>query len=63
MRALRSIISVTLSDKVKNEVIREEYGVKEDVVTKIKKNMLIWFGHVLLDLLLIEPIRGVWYLT
>jgi hypothetical protein len=27
-------------------VIREECGVKEDVVTKIKKNMLRWFGHV-----------------
>jgi hypothetical protein len=27
-------------------VIGEECGVKEDVVTKIEKNMLGWFGHV-----------------
>jgi hypothetical protein len=46
MRSLRSMIGVKLSDKVKNDVIREECGVKEDVVTKIKKNMLRWFGHV-----------------
>jgi hypothetical protein len=29
-----------------NEVIRDECGVKEDVVTKIEKNMLRWFGHI-----------------
>jgi hypothetical protein len=29
-----------------NDLIREECGVKEDVVTKIEKNMLRWFGHV-----------------
>jgi hypothetical protein len=46
MRALRSMIGVRLSDRVRNEVIREECGVKEDLVTKIKKNMLRWFGHV-----------------
>jgi hypothetical protein len=46
MRALRSMIGVKLSDRVRNEAIREEYGVKEDVVTKIEKNMLRWFGHV-----------------
>jgi hypothetical protein len=27
-------------------MIIEECGVKEDVVTKIEKNMLEWFGHV-----------------
>jgi hypothetical protein len=35
IRALRSMIGVKLSDRVRNEVIREECGVKEDVVTKI----------------------------
>jgi hypothetical protein len=46
MRALRSMIGVKLSDRVRNEVIRKDYGVKEDVVTKIENNMLRWFGHV-----------------
>jgi hypothetical protein len=35
------MIGVKLSDRVRNEVIREECGVKEDV-TKIEKNMLRW---------------------
>jgi hypothetical protein len=46
MRALRSMIGVKLSDRVRNEMIREECGMTEDVVTKIEKNMLRWFGHV-----------------
>jgi hypothetical protein len=40
------MIGVKLSDRVRNDVIREECGVKEDVVTKIEINMLRWFGHV-----------------
>jgi hypothetical protein len=37
MRALRSTIGVKLSDRVRNEVIREEFSVKEDVVTKLRR--------------------------
>jgi hypothetical protein len=40
------MIGIKLSDKVRNEVIREKCGAKEDVVTKIENNMLRWFGHV-----------------
>jgi hypothetical protein len=40
------MIGVNLCDRVRNEVIREECGVKEDVVIKIEKNMLRRFGHV-----------------
>jgi hypothetical protein len=46
MQALRSMIGVKLSDRVRNDVIREECGVKEDIVTKIEKNILRWFSHV-----------------
>jgi hypothetical protein len=38
-KALRSMIGVKSSDRVRNEVIREEFGVEEDVLTKIEKNM------------------------
>ena len=37
---------VSIVDRVRNEVIRERCGVKEDVVTRIDKGMLRWFGHV-----------------
>jgi hypothetical protein len=40
------MIGVKLSDRVRNDVIKEECGAKEDVVTKIEKNMLRWFSHV-----------------
>jgi hypothetical protein len=46
MIALRNMIGVKLSDRVRNEVMREECGAKEDVGTKIQKKMLRWFGHV-----------------
>jgi hypothetical protein len=46
MRAPGSMIGVKLSDRVRTEVLREECGVKEDLVTKIEKNTLRWFGHV-----------------
>jgi hypothetical protein len=37
MRALRSMIVVKLSNRIRNEMIREECGVKEDVVTKLRR--------------------------
>ena len=46
MRALRSMCGVSIVDRVRNEVIRERCGMKEDVVTRIDKGMLRWFGHV-----------------
>ncbi|KAI5642761.1 hypothetical protein NE865_05287 [Phthorimaea operculella] len=46
MRALRSMIGVKLSDRIRNSVIRERCGIKEDIVTGIEKEMLRWFGHV-----------------
>ena len=33
-------------DKVRNSVIRERCGVEEDVVIRIEKGMLRWFGHI-----------------
>ncbi|CAH0597853.1 unnamed protein product [Chrysodeixis includens] len=46
MRALRSMLGLKLSDRIRNDAIRERCGVKEDIVTRIEKGMLKWFGHV-----------------
>ena len=31
---------------MRNEIIRERSGFKEDVVTNVEKSMFRWFGHV-----------------
>lgn len=46
MRSLRSMCGLTLNDRIRNSVIREKCGLKEDIVTRIEKGMLRWFGHV-----------------
>lgn len=46
MRALRSMCGVKLSDRIRNSVIRGKCGMDGDIVTKIEKGMLRWFGHV-----------------
>jgi hypothetical protein len=43
MGALRSMIAVKLSKRVRNEVIREECGVKEDVVLKLRRVYFDYF--------------------
>ena len=40
MRSLQSICGVTLNDRLRNEVIREHCGVKQDVVTKFENTMI-----------------------
>lgn len=40
MKSLRKICSMNMSDGVKNTVIRERSGLKEDLVTKEEKEML-----------------------
>ena len=40
MRSSRSMCCVTLNNRLRNEVIRERCGLKEDVVTKIEKSFI-----------------------
>src|ERR1043166_7404688 len=46
MRYLRGVCGVTRRDCVRNEQVLEECGVKENVVQKVGKSALRWFGHV-----------------
>src|SRR6218665_900689 len=47
MSWLRRIIGRSSRENVRNEKnIREELGARETVVEKIKKSILLWYGHV-----------------
>ena len=46
MRALRSMCGVKLTDRVRNNVIRDKCGLKDDIMTKIERHKLRWFGHM-----------------
>ena len=46
MRALRKICGVSITDRIRNVVIRDECELETDVLGKIRKSTLRWFGHV-----------------
>ncbi|CAG4954309.1 unnamed protein product [Parnassius apollo] len=46
MRSIRKMCGVTLADRKRNEEIRNMAGLKDDLITKIDRGVLQWFGHV-----------------
>jgi hypothetical protein len=46
MSWLRRIIGRSRREKIRNEKTREELGVDETIIEKIRKRRLRWFGHV-----------------
>ena len=50
-KCLRKICGVTVMDRIRNEVIREEVGVGRDLASRAENCVLRWFGHV-------EPMDG-----
>ncbi len=46
MSYLRSACGVTWRDKQANDEVREWCGVSVDVLENVKRNTLMWFGHV-----------------
>ncbi|GBP70680.1 hypothetical protein EVAR_88855_1 [Eumeta japonica] len=46
MRSLRSMCGVSRKDRCRNSDVRERCGLKEDVVTRVERGMLRWFGHL-----------------
>ena len=46
MDNLRGMIGVKRKDKMKNEKIREKFGIKKGVLDLIDESVLRWFGHI-----------------
>ncbi len=46
MTCLRRITGISRKDKIRNTTIRKRAGVEEDIVQKITRNRLRYFGHV-----------------
>ena len=47
MRCLRSIMGVTLLDKIRNEDIRKSLNITNTITEIIAKRRMKWFGHVI----------------
>jgi hypothetical protein len=46
MRSLRRISNVRLTNRTRNERVREMCGLKRSIVERMKVNKLRWFGHM-----------------
>ena len=46
MAHLRSMTGKTLKDRVRNEWVLNECGVKESVKVKVQRSVMRWFGHI-----------------
>ena len=46
MSCLRQLLGISRIQKIRNTTIREKIGIQENIVEKIRKKRLSWFGHV-----------------
>ena len=46
MKCLRNMCRVTRMDRLRNEVVRERVGVRENMSKRVDRKMLKWFGHI-----------------
>ncbi|GBP46324.1 hypothetical protein EVAR_39701_1 [Eumeta japonica] len=46
MRSLHNMSGVSRKDRRRNSDVREQCGLKEDVVTRVERGVLRWFGHL-----------------
>ncbi|GBP72753.1 hypothetical protein EVAR_75372_1 [Eumeta japonica] len=44
MRSVRSMCGVSRKDRCRNSDVREQYELKEDVVSRVERGMFRWFG-------------------
>ena len=47
MRCFRALLGLTLLDRVRNNTIKEQLGVKSTIIDAIRKRRLLWFGYVI----------------
>ena len=47
MRCLRTILGVTIMDKIRNEDIRQKLDLDKTITEEVEQRRLKWFGHVL----------------
>ncbi|GBP05609.1 hypothetical protein EVAR_3078_1 [Eumeta japonica] len=45
IRSLRSVCGVSQKDRCRNSDVRQRCGLKEDVVIRVERGMLRWFGQ------------------
>ena len=46
IKCLRKMCGVTLMDRIRNDEIRKELGVRRDLAGRVENCVLRWFGHV-----------------
>ena len=46
MKCLRSLVSVSRMDRVKNEEVRKRAGIERELASRADQRVLRWFGHV-----------------
>ena len=46
MKCLRSLIGVSLMDRVRNEEVRRRAGIEKELASRADQRALILFGHV-----------------
>ena len=46
MKCLRSLVSVSRMDRVRNEEVRRRAGIETELASRAYQRVLRWFGHV-----------------
>ena len=46
MKCLRSLVGVSLFDRVRNEEVRRRAGIERELASRTDQRVLRWFGHV-----------------
>ena len=46
MKCLRSLVGVSLMDRVRNEEVRRRAGIERELASRADQRVLRWFGHV-----------------